>query len=190
MTIFRYTGKETIDSSRCSFNPSGSTTKLLYRQLSSFNSYRATHLVEGVGPGAPPGHEDTQSHRLKDLSREAHTDGIKGPPLGEDLHQEPRRGGGGKDETAQVGSALVAQGAGGVDEGAHTVGLERRADEGGAPGDGGGGSLLGLDELLLGVGELGAVVGLAEERRQDRELDAVVEEGAQGDGRGLDGGKV
>lgn len=89
-----------------------------------------------------------------------------------------RSSGSGKDETTEVGSALVAQGAGGVDEGANTITLEGRADKGGAPGDGGRGRLLGLDELLLGVGELGALVGLAEDGAQDRELDAVVEEGA------------
>ena len=95
-----------------------------------------------------------------------------------------------EDETTEVGSALVAQGTSGVDESADTVALESRADKGGAPGDGGRGRLLGLDELLLGVGELGALVGLAEDGAQDRKLDAVVEEGAQRDGRGLDGRKV
>lgn len=189
MTIFRYTGKETII--RRGVVPTLPVHhQLLYRQRSSSIPYDATHLVKGVGPGSPPGHEHAQSHRLKDLGRDAHTDGIKRPPLREELHQEPGRGGGSKDQTAEVRSALVAQGAGGVDESTHTVGLERGADEGGAPGDGGGGRLLGLDELLLGVGELGAVVGLAEERREDRELDAVVEEGAQGNGRGLDGREV
>lgn len=148
------------------------------------------HLVEGVGPGAPPGHEHAQSNRLEDLGGKADTDGVERPPLAEDLHQEAGSGGGGEDEAAEVGSALVAQGAGGVDQGADTVGLQGRADEGGAPGDGGGRGLLGLDKLLLGVGGLGAVVGLAEEGREDGELNAVVEEGAEGNSRGLDGGKV
>lgn len=99
-------------------------------------------------------------------------------------------GGGGKDEASEVGGALVAQGAGGVDEGADAVALQGGADERGAPGDGGRRSLFRLDELLLGVGGLGALVRLAEDGGEHGDLDAVVEEGAEGDGRGLDGGEV
>ena len=148
------------------------------------------HLVEGVGPGPPPGQEDGQANRLKDLGRGVDADGVEGPLLGEELDEDTRGGGGGEDEAAQVGGSLVAQGAGGVDEGADAVALKGGADEAGAPGDGGTGGLLGAEELLLGVGLLGALVGLAEERREDGQLDAVVEEGAQRDGRGLDGGEV
>lgn len=97
---------------------------------------------------------------------------------------------GSEDETTEVGSALVAQGAGGVDEGSNTVGLETSSDKGSAPGDGSTSSLLGLEELLLGVGSLGALVGLAEEGSHDGELNTMVEDGAEGDGGGLDGGKV
>jgi len=86
------------------------------------------HLVKGVGPGAPPGHEHAQSDSLEDLGGEADTDGVERPPLAEDLDQEAGSGGGGEDQAAEVGSALVAQGAGGVDEGADTVGLKGRAD--------------------------------------------------------------
>lgn len=72
-----------------------------------------------------------------------------------------------EDERAEVSSALVGQGAGSVDEGTNTVGLEGRADEGSTPGDGGTLGLLGASELLLGVGSLGALVGLAEDGGQD-----------------------
>jgi hypothetical protein len=116
--------------------------------------------------------------------------GILAPPTIRITMTYTGSSGSGKDETTEVGSALVAQSTSGVDKGADTIALESRADKGGAPGDGGRGRLLGLDELLLGVGELGALVGLAEDGAQDRELDAVVEEGAQRDGRGLDGGEV
>lgn len=95
-----------------------------------------------------------------------------------------------KDQTTQVRSALVAQGACGINESSNTITLEGRADERGAPGNGGTAGLLGLDELLLGVGRLSALVGLAEDGTQDGQLNAVVEESAEGDGRGLDGGEV
>ena len=95
-----------------------------------------------------------------------------------------------EDEGTEVGGALVAEGAGGIDERTHAIGLETRPDERSAPSNGGTGGLLGAEELLLGVSVLGALVGLAEERRENRELSGVVEDGAEGDGRGLDGGEI
>jgi hypothetical protein len=80
-------------------------------------------------------------------------------------HGRGRRGH--EDEPAEVRGALVAEGAGGVDQGADAVALESGADESGAPGGDGRRGLLGADELLLGVGRLGALVGLAEEGRED-----------------------
>lgn len=47
-----------------------------------------------------------------------------------------------------------------------------------------------MEVLLLGVGLLGAAVGVTEDGAEDSEGDGVVEEGAQCDGRGLDGRKV
>jgi hypothetical protein len=101
-----------------------------------------------------------------------------------------RSSSGSKNQTTEVSGTLVAQGSGSIDESTDTVALQGRADKGGAPGGDGVGGLLGLDELLLGVGELGTVIGRAEEGAQDGELDAVVEEGAQRDGGGLNGGEV
>jgi hypothetical protein len=95
-----------------------------------------------------------------------------------------------EDEGSKVSSALVAQGTSGVDESTDTIRLKSRADEGGAPGESSTGSLLGADELLLGVGSLGALVGLAEDGSEDGELNAMVEGRAEGDGRGLDGGEI
>lgn len=95
-----------------------------------------------------------------------------------------------EDEGSEVSSALVAQRTSGVDESTDTIRLKSRADEGRAPGESSTGSLLGADELLLGVGSLGALVGLAEDGSEDGELNAVVEGRAEGDGRGLDGGEV
>ena len=95
-----------------------------------------------------------------------------------------------EDQAAEVGGALVGESASGVDEGTDTVGLDGRADEGGTPGSGGGGSLLRLEELLLGVGGLSLAVGVAEDRAEDSEGDGVVVDGAERDGRWLDRRKV
>lgn len=89
------------------------------------------------------------------------------------------------------------------------IGASKNCAHGCAPGDGNIGSLLGLDELLAGVGALSTLVGLAEQRDQDLEmisvsrlhgkggvrmltccLNSLVEDGSQGDGRGLDGREV
>lgn len=95
-----------------------------------------------------------------------------------------------EDQGAEVSGALVGESASGVDEGTNTVGLNGRADEGSTPGGGGGGSLLGLEELLLGVGGLGLAVGVTEDGAKNGKGDGVVVDRAEGDGRGLDGGKV
>lgn len=84
----------------------------------------------------------------------------------------------------------MAQRAGGIEQRADAVALQGRADKGRAPGDGGARGLARLDELFFGVGGLCAVVGLAEDGGQDDEVDAVVEEGAEGDGRRFDRGEV
>ena len=101
-----------------------------------------------------------------------------------------RSGGGEEDQRSEVGGALVGESASGVDEGTDTVGLDGGADEGSTPGSGGGGSLLGLEELLLGVGGLGLAVGVAEDGAEDGEGDGVVVDGAEGDSGGLNGREV
>lgn len=101
-----------------------------------------------------------------------------------------RSGAGEEDQGTEVGSTLVGESASGVDERTDTVGLDGRADEGSAPGSGGGGSLLGLEELLLGVGGLGLTVGVAEDGAENGKGDGVVVDRAEGDGGGLNGGKV
>lgn len=68
--------------------------------------------------------------------------------------------------------------------------MDGATDERGAPGSSGRGSLLRLDELLLGVGSLGTVVGVAEDGAEDCKRGGVVEDGAEGDGGELDGGEV
>jgi hypothetical protein len=95
-----------------------------------------------------------------------------------------------EDQAAEVGGALVGESASGVDEGTNTVRLDGRADEGSSPGGGGRGSLLRLEELLLGVGGLGLTVGVAEDGAEDGEGDGVVVDGAKGDSRGLNGREV
>jgi hypothetical protein len=101
-----------------------------------------------------------------------------------------RSGRGSEDQATEVGSALVGEGTGGVKKSTNTVGLEGRAGKGSTPGSGGRSSLLGLEELLLGVGSLGLTVGVTEDGAEDGEGGEVVEGSADGDGRRLDGGKV
>ena len=95
-----------------------------------------------------------------------------------------------EDQRAEVGSALVRESASGVDEGTDTVRLDGRADEGSTPGRGGRGSLLGLEELLLGVGGLGLTVGVTEDGAEDSKGDGVAVDGAEGDRGGLNGREV
>lgn len=99
-------------------------------------------------------------------------------------------GGGHEDEGAKVGSALVAQGASGVDQSTDAVRLDGGTGERAGPGGGGASGLLGLEELLFGVGGLSLSVGVTEDRAEDCEGDGVVEEGAEGDSRWLDGREV
>lgn len=87
-----------------------------------------------------------------------------------------------ENQASQIRSTLVAQRAGGIDQGRDAVALQGGADDRGAPGHGGAAGLLGADELLLGVGELGALVGGAQDGGEHDQLDAVVEGGAEGDG--------
>ena len=101
-----------------------------------------------------------------------------------------RSGGGSEDQTTEVGGALVGEGTGGVEKSTNTVGLEGRAGKGSTPGSGGRSSLLGLEELLLGVSGLGLAVGVAEDGAEDGQRGEVVEGSADGDGRGLDGREV
>jgi len=91
-----------------------------------------------------------------------------------------------EDQRTEVSSTLLAEGTGGVDKSTNTVGLDGRASEGRTPGGGSGGGLLGLEELLLGVGSLGAVVGLTEERSHHGKGDGMAVSSTDGDGRGLD----
>lgn len=95
-----------------------------------------------------------------------------------------------EDQRAEVSSALVAESAGGVDEGTNTVRLHGGADEGSAPGSGSGSGLLALEELLLGVGGLGLAVGLTEDWAEDSQGDGVVVDGAERDSGRLNRGKV
>ena len=110
----------------------------------------------------------------------------------QDYHQKTYTGSraGHKDQTPQIRRTLVAERSGRVDQGADTVRLNRAADERRAPSGCGGGSLLRLEELLLGVSGLGPVVGVAKERGHDGERGGVVEDGAEGNGAGLDGWEV
>lgn len=64
--------------------------------VSSFlHSYRdhwlcndTTHLVEWVGAGSPPGHEEGQANGLEGAGKGANGDGVKRTLLGDDLRDE------------------------------------------------------------------------------------------------------
>jgi len=135
-------------------------------------------LVKRVGTSSPPGQEQRQSNSFHKLSRDANTDCIDGAFLRQDLREETRSSRSGKDQAAEIGSTLVAQRPRGIDQGANAITLEGRANKRGAPGNGSATGLLGLDKLFLGVGLLGALVGLAKDGAKNSELDAVVEKGA------------
>jgi hypothetical protein len=138
-------------------------------QTFSIRPGAAWSSVERVGSRAPPGEEQAESHSLHDLGNSADGDGVDGTSLGEELGEEGGSRRGGEDETTEVRGALVAESTSSVDESTNTVGLKRGSNQRGTPGDGSRGGLLGLEELLLGVGELGALVGLAEDGGQDCE---------------------
>ena len=101
-----------------------------------------------------------------------------------------RSSGSEEDQGAEVSSALVGEGAGGVDQSTNTVRLDGSADNGATPFGSDGGTILAAQELLLGVGLLYAVVCFTEDGAEDSQGDGVVESRAESDGRGLDGREV
>lgn len=170
---------------------------------------RAVRLLEAsrlewVGAGAPVGQEEGQADGLEAAGEGTDSDGVEWALLSEDLGDELRnvstlsammsylvltyRWGRGRseDEGSEVGGTLVAQSAGGIDEGTDTVRLDGGADERSTPSSTGGGGLLGLEELLGAVSGLRAAVGVTKERAQNGERGDVVEDGAKCDGRWLD----
>lgn len=68
--------------------------------------------------------------------------------------------------------------------------MDGRSDDAATPAGGSGGSLLGLEELLLAVGGLGAVIGVAKEGGQHSCRADLVEDDAKGNRRGLDGREI
>lgn len=167
-------------------------------------------LLEGVGSGSPPGQDNGKTDSLDELGSDANSNSVEGTLLGEDLRdvllqllvscqltngkrlEKTYTGSRSseEDETTEISSTLVAQSTSSVDQSTDTVRLESRADERRTPGEGSAAGLLGADELLLGVGDLGALVGGTEDGGEDGELNTVVKGRAEGNGRGLDSGKV
>jgi len=116
------------------------------REHTVYERERRSLLLKGVGSCSPPGEEYREADGLKDLGEDANADGLHGTLLDEDLVEElgqlsvfkVKRGGrktyggsvaGHKDQSAEIGGALVAQRARGVDEGTHAVGLQTRPEE-------------------------------------------------------------
>ena len=96
-----------------------------------------------------------------------------------------RSGASENNQTTQIRSTLVAQCAGGVDQSTNTVALDCTSDERRAVGSGCTSGLLGLEEFLLGVCGLGALVSVTKDGSEDCEGDSVIEHGAEGDCRWL-----
>lgn len=101
------------------------------------------------------------------------------------------RGGASKeDQSAKVGGALVAESTSGVDQRSHTVGLHRASHERAAPCSCCASSFFRLDELLLRVRRLGAVVCVAENGSKDTQRSRVGEEGTHRNSGGLHRGQI
>lgn len=77
-----------------------------------------------------------------------------------------------------------------VEDGGNRVRLQARANKSRPVECGSRSGLPGLDEFLLGVGLLRAPVRVAKDRGEDGNVGSVVKEGAEGNGRGLDGREV
>lgn len=175
------------DSSRELVSSTAYCVSLLPRHHSSVQVIPNTQrLVEWVGSCAPVGEEQAQANSLEDAGNNTNGNGIHwsllSDNLGDDLYHvsilesmpECRKtytwGSRGKeDQASQVGSTLVAEGSGGINQSGNTVGLDGRANERGTPAGSSGGSLSGLEEFLLAVGGLGTLVCISEQRSEDGE---------------------
>lgn len=95
-----------------------------------------------------------------------------------------------EDQPAKISSSLVAHSPSSIDQSTDTVRLKSGAAERGAVKGQSGGGLLRLEELLLAVGGLGPVVGVAEDGREDGERGGVGEDRAERDRGRLHGREV
>lgn len=80
-----------------------------------------TNLLERVVAGSPVGHEERKTDSLEHTGEGTDGDGVKRTLLGGDLGDERWGRAGHEDQAAEVGGALVAKSASGVDEGTNTV---------------------------------------------------------------------
>ena len=101
-----------------------------------------------------------------------------------------RSSAGEEDQTTKVGSSLVGEGAGGIDESSNTIRLNCRAEQRATVRSTCTGGLLGLEKLLGCASSLGFAVGIAKDGGEHRERGGVSEDSAEGNCRRLDGRKV
>ena len=150
--------------------PAHTTVHLMHRGYTNFLSGDALYndpSVKRVRPRAPPSEEGRQTNCLDNTGNDAGKDNVHGALLGQDLAQVAGGTGSEKDQCSEVSGALVRESTGGVDEGADAVGAQARADKGRAPGNACRAGLLRLEELLGGVGVLGALEGVTEDGLED-----------------------
>ena len=95
-----------------------------------------------------------------------------------------------EDQTTKVGSTLIAQSTSSIDESGNTISLNTGTDDGRTPAGSSSGGLLRLEELLLAVGGLGAVIGVTKERSKHGGTGDLVEDDAEGNRGWLHGRKV
>lgn len=141
-------------------------------------------------PRPPPSQHHTQSQCLNQSSRSLDQNKLCRPLLRKDLSSKRRHTRDRKDHSTQPRRTPIAECSGSIQKRSESVGLDSGADEGGAVDGDDGGGLARADELFLRFGVFGTAVGLPEDGGHDSQVGGVGEDGAEGDGRGLDGGEV
>ena len=91
-----------------------------------------------------------------------------------------------EDQAPKISRSLVAQSARGVDQSCYSIRLDRASNQGGTPGCYCTSSLFRFEELFLGIGCLGTMIGIAEYGRENAEGSSVGEKSTCRNCGGLD----
>jgi len=153
--------------------------------------------LEVERPGAPPGKEKAKPdsvHQPGDRSN-GNLAGVLGFSLrvssgAEQPSEDAADAVAGPDEATSVHGTFVGKGSSGIENSREGVGLDTRPDERGAEDDGRFGRLARVEELGRGRRALGTLVDLTENRGENRGVNGLREDSAEGNGRRLNSGKV